>query len=290
MKLSNKGKIPEPYVRFVEKTCNKPHNEKGCYSATTLISGIKSTVLKDRHFEEIEADVMDFHAAVMGTAFHYIMESCTDEESFFKEEKLEWPVSNSKVTGRFDLYDMNEKIVYDWKTCNVIKHKMGDYSEWEKQALVYAWLFSKNNLEVNKVVFVADFKDFSPTQAENGGDYPRYPIQREFEVTITKEKIDEIEKWIIERVKALELAETLPDDEIERCSDKEVWARGEAWAVMKNNRKSALRVFDNEKEAEKYKELNGGDYIEHRPPVYTRCEKYCLAKPFCSFYKGLKKE
>lgn len=285
MKLSNKGKLPKPYVVFVEKTCNNKHNEKGCYSATTLIAGVKSTVLKDRHFDEIEADVMDFHAAVMGTAFHYIMESCTDE-SFFKEEKLEYPVSHSKVTGRFDLYDMNEKVVYDWKTCNAIKHKIGDYSEWEKQALVYAWLFSKNNLEVNKVVFVADFKDFSSTQAENGGDYPRYPIQREFEVTITKEKIDEIEKWIIERVKALELAETQSDDEIERCSNEEVWARGEGWAVTKKTRKTALRVLPTEEEARKWMQENGGDDIEYRPPVYTRCERYCTACKWCNFYKN----
>ena len=65
MILSNNGNLPKPYVDFVEKTCNQKHNEKGCYSATTLIQGVKCTILKDRHFDEITADVADFHNAVM---------------------------------------------------------------------------------------------------------------------------------------------------------------------------------------------------------------------------------
>lgn len=285
MILTNKGDLPEPYVNFVEKTCNQKHNEKGCYSATTLISGIKSTLLKDRHFDEITADVAEFHNAVMGTAFHSIMESNTDDNKFFKEEKLEWPVSNSKVTGRFDLYDMQKCIIYDWKTTNTWKHKMHDFSEWEKQALVYAWLFKKNGLEVKKVIFTAEFKDFSQSQAEKDNEYPQNPIQREFEVSITEEKIAETEKWIEERVKALELAETLPDNEIERCSNKEVWARGEGWAVTKKTRKSALRVLPTEEEAKKWMQENGGDDIEYRQPVYVKCERYCNCRQFCNFYK-----
>lgn len=285
MILTNNGNLPKPYCDFIEKTCNKPHNEEGTYSATTLIHGVKCTELTRRHFNEIIADVSDFHNSALGTAFHYIMESNTDENKYFKEERLSYPVSHSKVTGQFDLYDMNEGIIYDWKTTNTWKHKMQDFSEWELQALVYAWLFSKNNLECKKVVFVAEFKDFSPAQSEVNPELPRLPIQREFEVVITKEKLDFIEKWIEERVKLLELAKIQKDDEITRCSDKEVWAKGEGWAVMKKGRKSALRVFDNEENAKIYLRDTGGDTIEYRKPKYTKCERYCNACQFCNFYK-----
>lgn len=287
MILSNNGNLPKPYVDFVEKTCNQKHNEKGCYSATTLIQGVKCTILKDRHFDEITADVADFHNAVMGTAFHYIMESNTDNEKFLKEERLEALVSKSKVTGRFDLYDLENGIIYDWKTTNVFKHKFSDFSEWEKQALIYAWLFKKNGLEAKKVVFIAEFKDYSLSQAEKDSEYPRNPIQKEFEVIITEQKLSEIEKWISERVQKLEEAENLADDDIERCSNEEVWARGEKWAVMRNGRKTALTggVCDTEAEANaKLTELKG-DYVEHRLPEYVKCKSYCTACKFCSFYK-----
>lgn len=289
MILTNKGNLPKPYVDFVNKTCNQKHNEKGCYSATTLIHGIKSTILKDRHFDEIEADVADFHNAVMGTAFHYIMESNTDENKFFKEEKLEAQVSNSKVTGRFDLYDLENGIIYDWKTTNTFKHKFKDYSEWEKQALIYAWLFRKNGLDAKKVCFIAEFKDYSLSQKEKDSDYPANPIQTEFEVYINETKLEQIEKWIFERVKALENAEKLSDDEIERCSNEEVWARGEKWVVMRNGRRSALPggLCDTEEEAKnKLAELKG-DYIDHREPVFVKCKNYCTACKFCSFYKKM---
>ena len=285
MILTNKGNLPKPYVDFVEKTCNQKHNEKGCYSATTLIQGVKQTVLKDRHFDEITADVADFHSAVMGTAFHYIMESNTDDKNFFKEERLEAQVSNSKVTGKFDLYDLENCILYDWKTTNTFKHKFADFSEWEKQGLIYAWLFKKNGLDVKKVCFIAEFKDYSLSQKEKDADYPANPIQNEFEVLITEEKLCEIEKWIEERVKELERAESLNDNKIERCSDAEVWARGEKWAVMKNGRKTAVRVFESEAEAQENMFALKGDYIEHREPEYVRCKNYCTACKFCSFYK-----
>mgnify|MGYP003298270898 CR=1 FL=1 len=58
------------------------------------------------------------------------------------------------------------------------------------------------------------------------------------------------------------------------------------YAVMKNGRKTAIRVFDSEAEAnEKLSELKG-DFVEHRPAISRKCSDYCSCCEFCNFYKN----
>ena len=56
---------------------------------------------------------------------------------------------------------------------------------------------------------------------------------------------------------------------------------------MKQGRKTAVRVFDKEIDAEICaEELGTSHYIEHRPAVSRKCGDYCLCKDFCNFYKN----
>jgi len=53
---------------------------------------------------------------------------------------------------------------------------------------------------------------------------------------------------------------------------------------MKEGRKTAVRVFDSVKEAEKHMDENKLDNkhsIVVRPGGYTRCENYCIVSKFC---------
>ena len=56
MKLLNSMNLPQAFCNAVNL---ERHNEKGCYSATTLLKGACATILTDRHFDEIEVDVAD---------------------------------------------------------------------------------------------------------------------------------------------------------------------------------------------------------------------------------------
>ena len=84
----------------------------------------------------------------------------------------------------------------------------------------------------------------------------------------------------------IEAAEKMVDDDIEPCTAEERWADADKYAVMKNGRKTAVRVFDTLIEAENCAgELGNSHYVEHRPAVSRKCGKYCLCKDFCNFYK-----
>ena len=62
------------------------------------------------------------------------------------------------------------------------------------------------------------------------------------------------------------------------------------WALMKDGRKSAVKLFDSETEAMLYKQTaKDGDalFIDHRKGEFTRCEgNFCGVAEFCDQYKG----
>jgi len=79
----------------------------------------------------------------------------------------------------------------------------------------------------------------------------------------------------------------LPDESLDLCSPVDQWARPTKYAVMKEGRKSALRVFDDHVKAATHKS-NLDDkkiYIDKREGEKIKCERFCKAKDFCHQYK-----
>ena len=325
MKVTNRLHLPEAFVKAVSV---ERHNKAGCYSATTLNKGTKEIILQERHWDELTVDAADNVWAVFGSAVHKIFQSKDPafliaifqefleeakineeitnnevnfakkiieklkngnaEKSSFIEEKFSVPVSNSRVTGQVDLYDMERGIINDWKTASVYKIMKGDFSDWYKQGMTYAWLLKQNGLDVRRCRFIALLKDHSMTKAETDSSYPQAPVFT-YEFEVTPEELEQAGERITTKVKDIEAAEFLGDDDIAPCTAEERWADGEKWAVMKNGRKTAIRVFDTEIDAENCAgELGNSHYVEHRPAVSRKCGKYCLCKDFCNYYRGNK--
>lgn len=283
MRVTNRLGLPAAFVNAVSV---RRHNAPGCYSATTLNKGAKEIVLTDRHFDELEADAADSVWAVWGTAVHALLESQKDDN--FHEEKFKVPVLNSYVTGQVDSYDMERGIINDWKTASVWKVQLGDFADWRLQGLTYAWLLTKSGLAVNKCRFVALLKDHSKTKAKNDREYPQSPVYV-YEFDVTPDDLAATERRITNKVAEIEAAYKLADDEIAECSAAERWADGEKWAVMKNGRKSAVKLFDSEADADAFAgEMGNSHYVEHRPAVSRKCADYCQCKDFCNFYKAIK--
>ena len=283
MRVTNKLGLPAAFVNAVSV---RRHNAPGCYSATTLNKGTKEIVLTDRHFDELEADAADSVWAVWGTAVHALLESQKDDN--FHEEKFKVPVLNSYVTGQVDSYDMERGIINDWKTASVWKVQLGDFADWRLQGLAYAWLLTKSGFAVNKCRFVALLKDHSKTKAKNDREYPQSPVYV-YEFDVTPDDLAATERRITNKVAEIEAAYKLADDEIAECSAAERWADGEKWAVMKNGRKSAVKLFDSEADADAFAgEMGNSHYVEHRPAVSRKCADYCPCKDFCNFYKAIK--
>ena len=281
MIITNNLNLPSA---LVEAVSNDRHNKNGQYSATTLLKGTCETILMKRHWDEIKTDASENIWQIFGTAVHSIFEKQKDNS--FKEEFFSVDVSNSKVTGRVDSYDMENETIVDWKTASVWKVQFKDFSDWKKQGLIYAWLLKKNGLNVKKCRFIALLKDHSKSKARFDASYPQSPVFV-FEFDVTEKDLQLIGEFIEAKIKALEIAETLQDENLEPCSSEERWATEGKWKAKKEGRKTALKVCDTEEEAKEcIKDITGG-YVEYVEGCSRKCEDYCVCKDYCPFYKSM---
>lgn len=282
MKTTNKANMPAAFVNFVS---NVRHNPVGTLSATTLLKGEKEIVLFDRHFDELEQDAADMVWATFGTALHAIMEKQNDDA--FKEEYFECQVGAYKVTGRVDRYDLEHEVLEDWKTASTWKVIYQEFDDWKRQGLIYAWLMKQANLNVRKCRFVALLKDHSKSKAKTDSSYPQKPVYV-YEFEVTDDDLKAIEAEIRNKVQKVTNAYEQDDDSIAPCSESERWATAPKFAVMKEGRKSAVKVFDSEKEAnEMLAGLDDKHWLQKRPGESKKCVDYCPCSAFCNFYKSI---
>jgi hypothetical protein len=200
--------------------------EKTDISVTRLIDSPRIEQLIKKHGYGSQ-DIMDTTAAFIGTALHGIFEEegvkvgATVEKRFYGTFKLS--DTDIILSGQIDVYYPDTKILQDYKSTKSWKLVMGDLADVEAQLNVCAELMRMNGEYPEKleaVFFILDWMEGNKMR-EN---YPQTPIvvkefpmwSREFVVA-----------YIHNRLKAH--AQDMPE-----CSSKEMWARGEAWAVMKS--------------------------------------------------------
>jgi len=281
MKITNRLQLPEGIVKAVS---TEKHNGPGCISATTLIRGVKEVLLMERHWDELTDDVADRIWAIWGTAVHSLLEQ--EGENEFSEVNMKHKVNGITVTGRIDNYDLAKGIICDYKTASVNKIKVGDFSEWRLQGLIYAWLLRKNGLKAERCRFIALLKDHSKIEAVRDRRCPQNPVYvYEFPVTLTD--IMKIDRYIRDKIEEYVRCQALADDEIPACSATERWEKAPKYAVMKTGRKSAVRLLDDQSEADRMADKKGkGHFVSYRPGESTKCRHYCLCCQFCDFYNA----
>ena len=284
MTITNMLNLPAGLVRAVSP---KMHNAPGSLSATTLLKGVKEIILTERHWGEMTADASDRIWAVFGTAVHALLEQEGADD--FAEVSLETAVDGVRVTGRIDNYNMKEGVVTDYKTASTWKVRLGEFEDWRRQGLIYAWLLWRNGFPIKKCRFVALLKDHSKTEAARHPDYPQCPIFM-YEFDVTREALKEAGELAQKKVAQYLLLGAWPDDQIPACSAEERWASPDKWAVMKKGRKSAVRVLDSKEEAEKMAMDDKALYVEYRKGESRKCAGYCACREFCSFYREMRAE
>ncbi|MDD3347518.1 RNA-directed DNA polymerase [Oscillibacter sp.] len=138
MKITNALSLPAPFVSLAEgDEYPVAANE---YRVTSLLKGTRETILERRHGAEITRDVSDMVWLLFGTAVHGILEQHQEGGSQLKEERIKVPFEEYVLSGKFDLYDDETKIVTDYKTASVWKIIFGDFSDWRRQTLIYSWI------------------------------------------------------------------------------------------------------------------------------------------------------
>ena len=284
MIITNRHDLPEALVSVLSR--DRPPTSGG-FSVSTLISPPRIALLTKRHWDEIEVDVSERLWLLLGTATHYVIEKAKIPDSLV-EEKLFTVLDGEQIRARPDLW--KDETLYDWKVTSVwtaIFNPRGK-PEWEAQLNIYAWLYSLQGFITKKLVVPAILRDWQKGKAKQGGDYPPIPM-RVFNIPLWTPEDTII--YVRERMRLHKEAMPLPDDQLPLCTDEERWLKGNKYALMKEGRKSAVRVYDTKEEA--MKELASCDskhYVEERKGEAVRCKDYCDVAPFCNHCKAATEE
>lgn len=282
MKITNAMNLPAPFVSLAEgDEYPIAPNE---YRVTSLLKGVREAILERRHGGEITRDVSDMVWLLFGTAVHGVLEQHQETGTQFKEERIKVPFEEYVLSGKFDLYDAETKIVTDYKTASVWKIIFGDFSDWRRQTLIYCYMLRRIGFDAQGGEIVAFLKDHSKRDAKVKSGYPKFPVQT-VKFRFTDDDFAECEDWLRARFAEIRAAEKLADDDLPVCTPDERFNSGDKYAVMKKGRKTALRVLDTLEAAEQWRTDNGGDYIETRRGEDKKCADYCSACEFCNYYQ-----
>jgi len=288
MKITNKFNVPETLVALA--TRDYYTKGKSDYSVTEIISPPRIQRLRRKHFEEIEQDVSDMLWMLLGTALHVVAER-SEVSGHTNEERLSAGINGIILSGAIDLQKDDEDgvTITDYKFTSAWA-LMNDKPEWEQQQNIYKYLVERvKKKPVKGLKICALIRDWSRRDAQNKPDYPQAPIQV---IDIPMWTFDRTEAFIKERVEMHRDSKVSADwgDELPLCSDEERWLRPTTYAVKKDGRKTAIRVFDTQDEADALlKEMPEKDkgFIEIRKGEAVRCTgNFCGVSQWCNQYQN----
>lgn len=242
--ITNKHNLPQHLVDEIKADKRKPVDKR--YSVTELLNSTKEIILRRRYHDRIVSDVADHIDRLFGRAFHALMEH--DEND---EQRLEYTLPNGvTISGRIDRIENYE--ITDYKTTKMNTVAKGDFSDWEAQNRIYAWLARKNGMFADVARNVAFIKDFSKM---NRREITSAIFEHQYK--ITSDDILSVERWLIEKTNELEKYKNAHIDDLPEPLPHELWYTGDEYAVIKEGASRALKVFKDEKEAEIFATLKG---------------------------------
>lgn len=279
MKFTNKHNLPKEVFDVLSKDNYVAGSTD--FSATTLLKTPRQVQLQRRHSTEITEDVIDRVWSLLGQAAHSILEKHGSDTSM-TEERLYAEVFGRRISGQVDHY--HNCCITDYKVTSVYTIIYGSrIHEWTEQLNIYGWLFRTNNIEVDKLQIVAILRDWSETEASRKAEYPQSPI---VVLPLTLWSKEEAEAFVNARVAEHKNAESLSDEDLPLCSKEDMWESPSKYAVMKEGRKSAIRVYDSKEDAIQHItdiQTKANDVsLQERCGERRKCARYCSVNKFCS--------
>ena len=272
MTITNNYGLPNELIEILKKDERIPVPH--IYSVTELLKPVKEIILWRRYYDIITQDASELITSAFGTAFHTMMESVGGDDT---EERIEVEIyPGVYLTGRYDKYANH--ILHDYKTTSVWKYQNGDFTDYKRQGLMYAWLLRKKGVYVEKCIFHLFLKDHSLSKAARDMNYPPVAYVT-YEFDVTSSDLLAIEDFISLRIKQIESLLDTPDRELPMPTHDESWYTGDTYAVFKNGGTRAVKVFDNLNDATLYISGANNLYIEERKGEH-------LKNYFSEFFKN----
>lgn len=279
MKLTNKHNLPESIIKAI---MNDPYNAGPCdMSVTTLISPARKVELTRWHKDKITEDASDKIWTLFGQAMHHVLERADNES--ITEARLSIKRQGWEISGQLDRYDPTSGgSLSDYKVTSVYAVKNGHRKEWEAQLNILATLLREQSYSVDKLEIVAILRDWSNARSK-GNDYPDCPVVT---IPVPLWSQEKCEEYIDERIRIHQAAKS----KLPLCTPEERWQTADVFALRKEGRKTAVKLYATEAEANEALVAAGAKhYIEHRPGKCVRCESYCPVAEFCEQWKNSQK-
>lgn len=286
-RITNKFNLPQPLVEAVSN--NKYTPGKSDYT-TTQLSGTpaRQLVLRKKHWNELSEDVTDLIYSLSGQALHVVLERAAEFCEGYKlltEERFYITREGKTIGGQIDLYDVEAKILYDWKETGIYVSYHPLKAEWEAQGNINKLLLEENGYPVERIINIVRYRDWKKSEVGRSEKYPPHQVA-EFEIPVWNTLVTE--HFIKHRISQFEAAKkSLPE-----CNDEERWYSGDVFAMVKKGNKKATKLFDSQGEADSHIEIFKlkGYEVKFRPGVNKRCDSYCNVSEFCTQYQQLKEK
>ena len=299
MELTNISNLPKAIERAVN---NDPYDSSGSdISATRLIAPPRIRVLEQRNFDLIKEDVSDRIFSLLGQSVHHIIERAklkvdiSERRLFYKDDAI---TNGWTLSGQFDYLTRDGNLI-DFKVTSAwaaLSALTNGKDEWENQLNVLDFLCRKNKkdltkykkeIKVKSLSIMAILRDWSKLKVMQSDNYPRKQVVM---IPVRRWSEEEQEIYVKARIKLHQDAEQ--SKELPMCTAKERWRKEDSYAVMKDNRKTAWRLFATKEEAIQFifsqKMIEGkGCNIVFRKGEDVRCQHYCRVNEFCSHFMNV---
>lgn len=292
MKITNVQNLPKAIVAAVT---NDPYDSKGSdISATRLLQPPRINVLTKRHWDELEEDTSDRIHSLLGQSVHHVIERAAENTDDLVEMRL---FANNEQTngwvlsGQFDYLSAEGELI-DFKTTSAwsaMDALQNGKDEWTAQLNIQDWLVRHNQSDVKHEVktlhICAILRDWSKLRALQSANYPKQQVVM---IPVERWSPEQQDEYISNRIALHQAAQEVEEPPI--CTPHERWNKPDQYAVMKDGRKSAVRLLDTRDEAIAYCKDNGlvegkGAKIVLRKGEDTRCAHYCAVRDFCTHWK-----
>lgn len=282
MKITNKHNVPETLVTLA----TRDYYTKGAsqYSVTELMSPPRIRRLREQYKDAIVQDVSEMLWQMLGSALHVVMER-GQTPAHITEERLFLEMDGVTISGAIDLQEetifgiviTDYKFTSSWAT-------MQNKEDWAQQLNIYRYLVEKcKGKKVVGLKICALVRDWKRHEVKDG--YPPAPVTM---IDLPIWSMDKTEAYIRERLTMHRDAKMHHDldEPLQQCSPEERWSTETTYAVKREGRKTAIRVFKSIEEANALAEKEKG-YVETRPGEPKRCTgNYCSVADWCEQYQG----
>lgn len=285
MLITNNSNLPEPLVRAVTMRGDRKR-EPNTISVTQLIQPPQIRGLAMQYDSELTEDASDRIWALLGQLMAQALEkNAQGLDDHLAEEQLELNVLGWKVTGRYDLSSvvLDGEVLTDYKLTSVWALKDGVKREFEQQLNLYKYLIETTTKRlISALEIVGVYRDWSKNKARYDKTYTQKQIEK---FTVPLWGPNETKDFLEDRVR---LHQDAAKGVWTECTPDERWARPTVFAVMKQGKKRAVKLYESKTLADRHAEHAPAHYVVERKGESVRCAAYCSVSSKCEQWARIK--